>query len=184
MNVDLLPCVYVANASLIISGGKTVDLKIHLDSCDTLMSTGYLEVHVAVEVFKALNVYHRHPSVALGDKTAGNTGYRRLYRHACCPSGTSVEPHTEACDVEPFEERTSDTSRIAYGNSSTRREYGNQSTLCQRAVTDLTSAGASASLCFAYRVCREYYSGAYNALSLPRQMPSSFWLSLTGPRGR
>src|ERR671937_2328390 len=30
----------------------------------------------------------------------------------------SVEPHVEAIDVEPFEERTSDTTRIVYGNSS------------------------------------------------------------------
>ena len=31
----------------------------------------------------------------------------------------SVEPQTEACEVEPLEESTSDTQRIAYGNSST-----------------------------------------------------------------
>ena len=31
----------------------------------------------------------------------------------------SVEPQIEPCEVEPFEERTSDTSLNAYGNSST-----------------------------------------------------------------
>ena len=54
-------------------GCKTVNLKIHLDSCDTLMSTAYLEIHITEEVLKALNVYHCHPTVALCDKTAGNT---------------------------------------------------------------------------------------------------------------
>ena len=29
-----------------------------------------------------------------------------------------VEPQTDACEVEPFDERTSDTHLIAYGNSS------------------------------------------------------------------
>src|ERR671915_477586 len=31
----------------------------------------------------------------------------------------SEEPHTEAIDEEPFDSRMSDTTRIAYGNSST-----------------------------------------------------------------
>ena len=62
---------------------KTVYLEVHLNGGDTLVSSGYLEVHVSVEVFKTLNVYHRHPSVAFGDKTAGNSGYGSLYRHAC-----------------------------------------------------------------------------------------------------
>ena len=30
-----------------------------------------------------------------------------------------VEPQIEPCEVEPFDESTSDTTRIAYGNSST-----------------------------------------------------------------
>ena len=30
----------------------------------------------------------------------------------------SVEPQIEPCEVEPFEERTSETTRIEYGNSS------------------------------------------------------------------
>ena len=36
----------------------------------------------------------------------------------------SVEPQIEPCDVEPFEERTSDTTLIAYGNSSTLGRTG------------------------------------------------------------
>ena len=36
----------------------------------------------------------------------------------------SVEPHTDACEVEPFEEITSETRRSAYGNSSTEGRTG------------------------------------------------------------
>ena len=36
----------------------------------------------------------------------------------------NVEPQTEPCDVEPFDESTSDTQRIAYGNSSSLGNTG------------------------------------------------------------
>ena len=36
----------------------------------------------------------------------------------------SVEPQTEACEVDPFEETTSETSLIAYGNSSSEGRTG------------------------------------------------------------
>ena len=61
---------------------KTVDLEVHLDSSDTVVCTSYLEVHVAKEVLNALDIYHSIPSVALGDKTAGDTRNRLLYRNA------------------------------------------------------------------------------------------------------
>jgi hypothetical protein len=40
------------------------------------------------------------------------------YRGTPASSNANVEPHTDAIDVEPFEESTSETTRIAYGNSS------------------------------------------------------------------
>ena len=36
----------------------------------------------------------------------------------------SVEPQIEACDVDPFEDTTSDTTRMQYGNSSTEGSTG------------------------------------------------------------
>ena len=64
-------------------GGKTVDLQVHLDRGDALVGTGDLKVHIAVEVLKSLNVDHGGPgTVVLGDQTAGDTGDRRLDRHA------------------------------------------------------------------------------------------------------
>ena len=38
----------------------------------------------------------------------------------------SVEPHTEAIEVEPLEERISETSRIVYGHSSTPGTTGSR----------------------------------------------------------
>ena len=50
----------------------------------------------------------------------------------------------EACEVEPLEERTSETRRRQYGNSSTLGNNRQQSTLCKSTVTDLAAAGTSA----------------------------------------
>lgn len=47
--------------------------KIHLDSGDTLLGAADLEVHVAEEVLKTLDIDHGHEAVALGNKSAGDT---------------------------------------------------------------------------------------------------------------
>ncbi|CCZ19729.1 putative uncharacterized protein [Candidatus Apopatosoma intestinale] len=61
---------------------KTVNLQIHLNGGDTLVCAGNLEVHIAVEIFETLNINHRIPRAVLCcDKTAGNAGYRSLYRN-------------------------------------------------------------------------------------------------------
>ena len=58
-------------------GSKSVYFKVHLNSRDTLLRTGNLAVHVAVEVFKSLNINHCHKvavnALVACDKTAGNT---------------------------------------------------------------------------------------------------------------
>ena len=36
--------------------GKAVDLDIHLDRCDTVVGTCYLEVHISEEVLKSLDI--------------------------------------------------------------------------------------------------------------------------------
>jgi len=33
-----------------------MDLDIHLDCSDTIMCTGYLEIHISEEIFKSLNI--------------------------------------------------------------------------------------------------------------------------------
>ena len=66
---------------------ETVVLEVHLDGGDALAGAGHLEVHLAVEVFHALDVDEGGEVVAVLDQAAG--------------------------DAEPLEERTSDTTRIA-----------------------------------------------------------------------
>jgi len=66
---------------------KTVNFKVHLNCSDTLLSTCNLEVHIAVEIFKTLNVNHCHKvavyAVVACDKTAADTCNGSLDRNAC-----------------------------------------------------------------------------------------------------
>ena len=82
---------------------ETVVLEVHLDGGDALAGAGHLEVHLAVEVFHALDVDEGGEVVAVLDQLSGT------------PASISaiVVPQMEPWEVEPLEERTSDTTRIA-----------------------------------------------------------------------
>ena len=132
-------------------GCKTVYLKVHLNGGDTLVSTCHLKVHVAVEVLEALNVDHGHPTLALGDKSAGDTRNGCLDRNAGCHKCKS-----RAAD-RSLGGRAVGAEHLGYtadrvGELLLARQYGNKRSLGERAVTDLTSAGAARALCVAYRV--------------------------------
>ena len=62
--------------------GQTVNLNIHLNGRDTVFGSGNFEVHIAVEVFKSLNIDHGQPLVVLGYKTAADTGNGTFYGNA------------------------------------------------------------------------------------------------------
>ena len=79
---------------------------------DALLGAADLEVHVAVEVLEALDVDHRHPAVPFGNQAAGDAGDRRLDRTPASIRAR-VEPQIEPWEVEPLEERTSETTRMA-----------------------------------------------------------------------
>ena len=68
-------------------GSKAVNLKIHLNCGYTLFGTCNLEVHITVEVLKALNINHGHKvavnALVTCDKSAGDTCHGSLYRNAC-----------------------------------------------------------------------------------------------------
>ena len=51
----------------------------------------------------------------------------------------SVEPQTDAIDVEPFDASTSETTRSVYGHSSLLGTTGSERPLGERAVTDLAA---------------------------------------------
>ena len=75
----------------------------------------------------------------------------------------SVEPQTEACEVEPLEDRTSDTQTDRIGEFLNGGKHGNERALRQRAVPDFAAAGAAARLWLRRRSSRAYCSGAYSA---------------------
>ena len=97
-------------------GGDAGDLRVELQCRDELRRAGDLEVHVAERVFLP------RMSVRVVYLPSANT------RPIAMPAtgaliGTpasisdSVEPQTDAIDVEPFDARTSETTRIVYGHS-------------------------------------------------------------------
>ena len=112
------------------------------------MRAGDLEVHVAVEVLQTLNVHHGHPTLALGDQTAGDTCNRRLNRHA------GVHERQSRAADRCLRGGTVGGNDLGYATDGIGEflfagQYGEQGALCKRAVTDLTSAGTADSLCFA-----------------------------------
>ena len=60
-----------------------MNLDIHLDGSNTLMGTGYLEIHISKEVLKTLDIGKNQVIVIgiTGHKTAGNTGNHALDRN-------------------------------------------------------------------------------------------------------
>jgi len=131
-------------------GGKTVDLKVHLNGGDTLVSTCNLKVHIAEEVLNALDVDHSHPAVALGDKTAGDTCNGSLYRNTCIHKSKSRAANGS------LRGRTVGAYDLGYKSDSigellNRGKNGVKRTLCKCTVTDLAAAGASGGLSVTHR---------------------------------
>jgi hypothetical protein len=95
-----------------------LDLDVHLQGGDAVPRAGHLEVHVTDRVLLAEDVGQDHePAVRLADQA-----HRRAGDGAEIGTPASirarVEPQVEAIEVEPFDDRHSDTSRMTYGNSS------------------------------------------------------------------
>ena len=61
-----------------------MNLDIHLDGGDTLVRTGYLEVHISEEVLETLDICQNNVIVIgiSGHKTAGNTCHHSLERYS------------------------------------------------------------------------------------------------------
>ena len=88
--------------------------------------SGYGERDAFNEIFAHLAKTHKE---SVKKNLANVIEYGRakdLYSLIGTPAAISerVEPQIEPCEVEPFEERTSETTRIAYGNSSTLGRTG------------------------------------------------------------
>ena len=64
------------------------------------------------------------------------------------------DAHTDAIEVEPFDESTSDTRRRAYGHSSRLGTTGSKRPLGEHAVADLATLGATHAACLTIGVGR------------------------------
>ena len=133
-----------------------MDLDIHLDGSNTLVSAAYLEVHIAEEVFQTLDI-GQNDVIIIGVacyQTAGNTSYRSFDRYTCCHQGQS------GCTDTCLGGRTIGFHRLRYGTDCIRelfrsRKYRHKRTLRQRTMTDLTASRSSGRFGFAYGVGRE-----------------------------
>ena len=139
-------CVGLLQSLLDDLGGQTVDLQIHLDGGDTLVSTGHLEVHVAVEVLKTLDVDHGIPRAVLGgDQTAGDTGDGSGDRHTGVhqSQGRAADRALggRAVGGDHVRDQTDGVGELLGGG-----QHGDQGTLGQSAVTDLAAAGRTGGL--------------------------------------
>ena len=84
---NVFSCLFCsADSFLYDRSGKSVDFNIHLDGSDTLMSSGYLEVHISEEVFKSLDICENNVIIICIAcyQTTGNSSYRFADRHSGC----------------------------------------------------------------------------------------------------
>ena len=121
-----------------------MDLDVHLDRGDSFRCTGHLEIHISEEVLKSLNVCEQNEIVIrlACHQAAGDTCNHLLDGNTCCHQG-----HT-GCTGRCHGRRTVGLKGLGYGTDCVREfllagQHGNQSSLCQCAVADLTSSGAS-----------------------------------------
>ncbi len=70
--------------------GDAFDLDVHLQGGNALSGTGHLEVHVAQVIFVTQDVGQDDEALAFLDQAHGDTGHRRLHRHAGVPSGPAT----------------------------------------------------------------------------------------------
>ena len=136
--------------------GDALDLDVHLDGGDAVDGTRDLEVHIAEEVFKALDVGKdaEFARCLVLDEAHRNARDGSLDGHACVHQrhrGAADGRHRgRTVGREDVVDDTDGVRELLFG-----RDDGDERTLCKRAVTDLAAAGASERLGFARAVAGE-----------------------------
>ena len=136
--------------------GNAFDLDIHLNRSNTLFRTRNLEIHIAEEIFKPLNIRHNDVFTRFGifDKPHGTTrdgsldGNARIHQSH---RGTAHGSHRG---------RTVRRKNIGHHADRVREfffrgDYGNESAFRKRAVTDFAATGAAQRLRFARAIAGE-----------------------------
>ena len=119
--------------------------------------TCYLEVHISKEILQTLDIcqneYNHHRSHRLPDHRKYLL-LQLLDRYTGCHQGHA------GCTDTCLRSRTVGFKGLGYGTDRIWElfltwQYRNQSSLCQCAMTDLTTSRSSGRLCLTYRVARE-----------------------------
>ena len=122
---------------------NALDLDIHLDGGDAVHRARNLEIHVAEEVLKALNIGQHGHLVAVGilNQTHGHTGDRRLDRHARIHQRQRRTADRSlrrgAVGGQHLADHADRIRELVYG-----RDHRLKRTLGQRAMADFAAAGA------------------------------------------
>ena len=109
-----------SSVARMISSADAVDLQVELDAGDAVLRAGDLEVHVAVVVLVADDVGEQDPLVSPSFTRPIEMPATGLLIGTPASIRPSVAPQTEAIELEPFDSRMSEITRIVYGNSSGR----------------------------------------------------------------
>ncbi len=133
-----------------------MNLDIHLDRCDTLLCTGYLEIHIAKEIFQSLDIRQNDVIIIrlTGNQTTGNTCNCRLDRYTCCHQGHA------GCTDTCLRSGTIGFKGLRYRTDciwelflTWQNRY--QCTLSQRSMSDLTASRSSGRFRLTYGVAWE-----------------------------
>ena len=124
--------------------GNPLDFNVHLNRGDALFGTGHLEVHIAEEVLKSLNIRHNHVFAGFGvfDKSHRAARHRRLNRHA------GVHQRHRGTAYGSHRRRTVRRKNIRYHADGVRefffrRNHGYKRAFRKSAVSDFAATGAS-----------------------------------------
>uniref|UniRef100_A0A0N4ZCV4 NAD-specific glutamate dehydrogenase n=1 Tax=Parastrongyloides trichosuri TaxID=131310 RepID=A0A0N4ZCV4_PARTI len=134
--------------------GDAVDLDVHLQAGDAFRGTGYLEIHIAEVIFVTQDVGQNCEALAFLDQAHGDTGNRRLHRHAGVHQGqrrTADRGHRG---------RTVGLGDLRHhadgvGEVFARRQHRTDGAPGQLAVTDFATARRAHAAGFTDRIGRE-----------------------------
>src|SRR5690606_6436130 len=134
--------------------GDALDLDVHLQRGDAVGGTGDLEVHVAQVVFVTQDVGQHGELLAFQHQAHGDTGHRRLHRHAGVHQRQGGAAHgghgggtVGLGDLRHHADGVGEVVAL--------RQHGGYATAGQAAVTDLATAGAAHAAALAHRERRE-----------------------------
>ena len=133
---------------------QAVALDIHLDGGNALFGARHFEIHIAEEIFDALDIGKGDMAVAFHHQAAGNAGHRRFDGHAGIHQGQGGAAHAALAGGTVGRQHFRHQAE-GIGELFRRGDHRLQRTLGQSAVPDLPAARGTGGLGFAHRITGE-----------------------------